>query len=87
MQKIDRWYQELANGIVSQAVTDYRNALDGKVYSKNFGRTTPEYIIADCERFFRSKYFQLLTKVSGEYLIEKLRKEHDEKIRKEQVCT
>jgi hypothetical protein len=87
MQKIDKWYQELANGIVLQATTDYRRALDGTVYSKNFGNVTPEYLIADCERFFRSKYFHLLTNVDGEYLIQKLRQEHEEKVRKEQLCT
>jgi hypothetical protein len=87
MQKIDKWYQELANGIVLQAVDDYRKALNGEVYSKNFGNVTPEYLIVDCERFFRSKYFHLLTKVDGEYLIQKLRREHEEKVRKEQLCT
>lgn len=85
------WYQEIANGIVEQAVSDYRRALDGKRYNKidgyNMGKVTPEKIVEDCEKFFRSKYFHLLTNVNGEYLIEKLRKEHEEKVRKEQVCT
>lgn len=82
MQK-NEWYQELANGIVLRAVEDYRKALDGNVYSKNFGHKSPEYIIKECEKFFRSSYFRLLTKVSGEYLIEKLRQEHAEKLAKE----
>lgn len=87
MQKIDKWYQELANGIILQAVADYRRALDGKPYETKHGNITPEYIIADCERFFRSKYFHLLTKIDGEYIIQKIRREHEEKVRKEQVCT
>ena len=56
------------------------------VVSKH-GTVSSEYIIGECERFFRSKYFHLLTKVDGEYLIQKIRREHEEKVRKEQVCT
>lgn len=91
MQNNLGWYQEIANAIILQAISDYRRALDGKIYGKINGkdkvRLTPEDIIEDCEKFFRSKYFQLLTTVNGEYLIKKLRKEHDEKVRKEQLCT
>lgn len=64
-------YQELYNAIVLQAVTDYRNALIGIGYS----RKSSEYVVRECERFFRSGYFCMLTKVPGEYLIEKIRKE------------
>ena len=64
-------YQELYNAIVLQAVADYRNALAGKSYCFK----SPERVVAECEQFFRSEYFALLTKVSGEYLIRKIRKE------------
>lgn len=64
-------YQELANAIVLQAVTDYREALAGKSYNHK----APEDVVRECEKFFRSDYFALLTKVSCEYLIEQLRKE------------
>ena len=64
-------YQELANGIVLQAVADYRNALVGRSY----GGKSSEELVEECECFFRSKYFRMLTRVSGEYLIEKIRKE------------
>jgi hypothetical protein len=87
MQQNNRWYQELANGIVLQAVVDYRRALDGKGYASKHGTVSSEYIIGECERFFRSKYFHLITKVDGEYLIQKIRREHEEKVRKEQLCT
>lgn len=72
MQNIEtELYQELANAIILQAVTDYRNALAGKSYCGK----SPEYVVAECERFFRSHYIHHLTKISGEYLIEKIRKE------------
>lgn len=64
-------YQPLTDAIVLQAVTDYRNALVGIGY----GRHSAEDVKKECERFFRSEYFSLLTKISGEYLIEKLRQE------------
>lgn len=64
-------YQELYNAIVLQAVTDYRNALAGNSYCSD----CPEDVVRECESFFRSEYFALLTKVPGEYLIEKIRKE------------
>ena len=64
-------YQPLTDAIVLQAVTDYRNALVGIGYE----RKSAEQVMSECERFFRSEYFSLLTKVSGEYLIEKLRQE------------
>lgn len=64
-------YQELANAIILQATTDYRNALIGNSYCGK----SPEYVVTECERFFRSHYFNHLTKISGEYLIEKIRKE------------
>lgn len=64
-------YQELYNAIVLQAVTDYRNALRDISYD----RKSPEDVVIECERFFRSEYFAQLTKVPGKYLIEKIRKE------------
>ena len=64
-------YQTLADGIILQAVSDYRKALAGE----GCGRNSAEKVVEECEQFFRSHYFSLLTTVSGEYLIEKLRKE------------
>lgn len=64
-------HQPLADAIVLQAVADYRKALAGEGY----GRNSPEDVMRECERFFRSNYFCMLTKISGEYLIEELRKE------------
>ena len=55
-------YQELANAIVLQAVKDYR-------------MTDDERELKEIERFFRSGWFDVLSKVDPEYLIRKLRKE------------
>lgn len=71
---VDRAYQELANGVVKQAVEDYRKALRGIGY----GGRKPERIIKEIEKFFRSPHFEIFTKVKGEYLIERLKKEHEE---------
>ena len=63
--------QDLCNGIIEQAVKDYRKALAGE----NVEHKSPQDVIAKCERFFRSTWFSLLTKVDAEYLITEIRKE------------
>lgn len=66
-------YENLANAIVLQAVKDYRDIL---VRLKKKPNNKEAMIDAmECERFFRSSWFQTLTSVDGEFLIEKLRKE------------
>ena len=67
----NKQYHELYNAIILQAVNDYRKALGGVGYDSK----PPEYVIMECENFFRSQYFSLLTKVPGEHLIERIRKE------------
>ena len=82
MQKDEMYFTEIAKGIIVQAADDYRNALDGRGYENR----TAEYAVKEIERFFRSSYFRMLTKVNGEYLIEQLKREHEEKVRKAK-CT
>lgn len=72
--------QNLANAIVLQAVTDYRNALKGISYSR---RQPPEKVIKEVKKFFRSEWYRLLTKVDSEFLIRELEKEHLERSRNE----
>ena len=55
-------YQELANAIVLQAVKDYR-------------MTDDEQELKEIERFFRSNWFGVLTKVDPNILITNLRKD------------
>ena len=69
----DEGIENLANGIILQAVKDYRKALKG--FSLNGKSSTA--VIAECERFFRSDWYRQLTNVDGEYLITTIRKEFD----------
>ena len=64
-------YEELANAIIIQAVKDYRTALRKKCSSHK----SDDYKIKECEKFFRSEWYRILTKVDGEMLIRKLQEE------------
>ena len=64
----DAGLENLANAIVTQAAKDYEKAL----------RNNDESMIVDCERFFRSKWYRMMTNVNGEYLIEQLREKAKE---------
>ena len=59
-------YENLANAIILQAAKDYR-------------LTDDEQPLPEIERFFRSGWFGVLSKVDPEFLIKELRKEkrHD----------
>lgn len=58
-------YELLAEAIILQAVKDYRKALKHDERGRK----------REIERFFRSEYFTVLTNISGEMLIRKLRAE------------
>lgn len=58
-------YKELASAIILQAAKDYRKALKHDERGRK----------REIERFFRSGWFTILTNVSGEMLIRKLRTE------------
>ena len=66
-------YQELANAIVVRAADDYWGALRKLKYNPNhrIALETAE----ECERFFRSQWYEALTTVDGEMLMRKLRQE------------
>jgi len=55
-------YENLANAIIERAAKDYRENASPSVRKS-------------IEDFFRSEWFRALTKIDGEWLIEKLRKE------------
>ena len=65
-------YERLANAIIIQASKDYMMNLRKK--KRNPGSVSAEHDIRECERFFRSDWYQVLTSVDGEYLMAKLRK-------------
>ena len=69
-------YEKLANAIVLQAVSDYRAALK-KVKKNPKNRDVIDGVL-QIEKFFRSEWYQVLTSVDGEYLIDRLGKEVSE---------
>ena len=66
-------YETLANAIVLRAVQDYRAAL--KRLKKHPNKKDVENEVIKIEKFFKSQWYQALTSVDGEYLINRLRKE------------
>ena len=70
MTEQEAW-ENLANAVVLQTVKDYRRALS----VKDEDNLTALHRRRECERFFRCGYFDLLTGIDGERLIQDLRKE------------
>lgn len=73
-------YSDLANAIVVLATKDYRAALRGMYRhpdSKGY-----EADVYELERFFRSGWYQTLTKVDGEYLMQRIRDEEEARYEK-----
>ncbi len=68
-------YENLANAIILQAVKDYRVAL--KCLKANPRNRTAAADRVEIERFFRSRWFTILTSVDGEMLIRSLQMEVD----------
>jgi hypothetical protein len=66
-------YERLANAIVLQAVKDYRNAL--RRLQINPDSRSAKADKDELERFFRSQWYECLTSIDGEMLIEKLQEE------------
>lgn len=77
MKAVDRdeAVQDLANAIVVQAAEDYREALVQLKYLPNDWRAKSK--VQEIERFFRSAWYRLLTKVDAETLMRRLRAEVD----------
>lgn len=68
-----KWYEQLANAIILQAITDYRTPpIDhGKIRDDDLMESARDEI----ERFIRSDWFGILTSLDPEYLIRLLREE------------
>jgi len=64
-------YQALANAIVELAVKDYRKAL--KQHYLHPDKQECEDEVASLERFFRSGWYEMLTDLDGEYLMNSVR--------------
>ena len=66
-------YENLANAIVLQAVKDWRKAV--KTLKKRPRYEAAKQMRDDCERFFRSDWFEELTSVDGSVILRKLKQE------------
>lgn len=66
-------YQALANAIIEYAVKDYKRAL--KSQKRNPQKDEFRTEIASLERFFHSDWFQLLSSLEGDILINRIRQE------------
>lgn len=66
-------WQALANGIVEQAVKDYRAAL--KTLHRHPDSKAAMATAMEVERFFHSDWYGQLTTIDPDYLIDRLRKE------------
>lgn len=67
------WEKELGNQIVLQAVTDYRKSLRG---IRVADRMSVEAMMKECEEFFVSDWFKMLTKLDGNLLLTQLQEEY-----------
>ena len=68
-------YEDLANAIVLQAVKDWRKAV--KTLKKRPRYEAAKQMRDDCERFFRSDWFEELTSVDGSVILRKLKQEEN----------
>lgn len=66
-------YEKLANAIILQAVKDYRNAL--KKLKRNPHNDSARFTKEEVERFFRSRWYSVLTSVASDLLIRELQQE------------
>lgn len=80
MKICDEGLKNLIIGIIEQAAKDYKNA----ILENNRGKDKRllQKMIIECEAFFRSSYFELLTDVKGEYLMKKIKLQTIEEIKK-----
>jgi len=96
---MDDGYAELAAAIVKQAVVDYEAILNALFKRpKGFARVELEAGKAELENFFRSSWYETLTDIDGDKLIEAtkrraverakkaIRKQHEKKLKKLNVC-
>jgi hypothetical protein len=66
-------YEALGNAVVLQAVKDYREAVHK--LSRGKKNTIAESVKQECERFFKSPYFNIFTQLDGQALLSQLEKE------------
>lgn len=62
--------QRLASAIILKAVDDYREAR--KVLARDSANLLAHQHIVQCEEFFLSKWFEVLSDVDGSFILERL---------------
>ena len=72
----ERLFEDLANAVIIQAARDYRVAL--RKLDVNPGHKESQWIKEDCEGFFLSGWFGVLTHVDGDWLLNRLKKEFED---------
>jgi hypothetical protein len=73
MTKLNTIYEELAHAIIKQAVCDYRKAR--RVLRENPKNDIATNVKKECETFFLSKWFSMLTELDGKALLTRLESE------------
>lgn len=73
-------YQLLANAIVADAARDYRRTLRAAKRGDDY---SPLHLCS-LERFFRSSWYRMLTKVDAEYIMNRIEQEVEHEIEMEQ---
>ena len=68
-------WEDLANGIIKQATDEYKKALERIKKTDHYGgKLKGAQEIHSLNRWFRGKWFSMLTQVDPEYIIENLNK-------------
>ena len=70
-------YEAFGNAVVLQAVKDYRNA--GKRLRRHPEDKQALHEMVELEKFFLGPTFNIFTSIDGSYLVDKLRKELQER--------
>ena len=65
--------QMLANAIIVQTADDYRTCIRNLKINPKHKKSLLQ--LQDCEGFFRSEWYQMLTSVNGELIMRKIREE------------
>ena len=74
MARIDP-YQQLANAIVAFAAKDYRKTL--RWLKRNPKSASAHAELTRLEQFFRSEWYEVLTRVDGEWLMTRIKEDCD----------
>lgn len=75
---MDEGYRLLADAVIIRAAKDYKRAI--RVLKKNYNPMSDKYISAqksarECERFFLSEWFGMLTNLDGATILRKLQED------------